>query len=176
MKLLSRTVTSRNKEQMKLRQSIDRKPRVTQLAYTLMEVVMAVALLAIMMISLYGGITSGFAVVQLARENLRSTQIMLERMEGIRLYRWDQLVYSNMIPSTFTAYYYPLATSGESKGIAYNGTMVITNANLSPAATYSANMRLITVTLTWKSGNVRRTRSMSTYVSKNGVQNYVYYN
>jgi hypothetical protein len=161
---------------MKLRQSIDRKPRVTQLAYTLMEVVMAVALLAIMMISLYGGITSGFAVVQLARENLRSTQIMLERMEGIRLYRWDQLVYSNMIPTSFTAYYYPLAASGESKGIAYNGTMVITNANLSPAATYSANMRLITVTLTWNSGNVRRTRSMSTYVSKNGVQNYVYYN
>jgi hypothetical protein len=176
MKLLSRTVTSRNKEQMKLRQSIDRKPRVTQLAYTLMEVVMAVALLAIMMISLYGGITSGFAVVQLARENLRSTQIMLERMEGIRLYRWDQLVYSNMIPSTFTAYYYPLAASGESKGIAYNGTMVVTNANLSPAATYGANMRLITVTLAWNSGNVRRTRSMSTYVSKNGVQNYVYNN
>jgi hypothetical protein len=141
-----------------------------------MEVVMAVALLAIMMISLYGGITSGFAVVQLARENLRSTQIMLERMEGIRLYRWDQLVYSNMIPTSFTAYYYPLAASGESKGIAYNGTMVVTNANLSPAATYSANMRLITVTLAWNSGNVRRTRSMSTYVSKNGVQNYVYNN
>jgi hypothetical protein len=161
---------------MKLRLNIGRKPRVTQLAYTLMEVVMAVALLAIMMVSLYGGITSGFAVVQLARENLRSTQIMLERMEGIRLYRWDQLVYSNMIPVNFTAYYYPLATSGESKGIAYNGTMVVTNATLSPAASYNTNMRLITVTLRWNSGNVQRTRSMSTYVSKNGVQNYVYNN
>jgi hypothetical protein len=47
---------------------------------------------------------------------------------------------------------------------------------MTPATTYSANMRLITVTLNWTNGNVRRTRSMSTYVSKNGVQNYVFYN
>jgi prepilin-type N-terminal cleavage/methylation domain-containing protein len=165
-----------NKEQMKLASCIDHKPRLVQLGYTLMEVVMAVALLAIMMISLYGGISSGFAVVELARENLRGTQIMLERMEGIRLYNWNQLIYSNMIPASFTSYYYPLATNGESKGLAYSGTMVITNAVLTPPSTYSDSMRLVRVSLVWTNGNIRRTRSMSTYVSKNGVQNYVYYN
>jgi prepilin-type N-terminal cleavage/methylation domain-containing protein len=165
-----------SKEQMKLASCNAQKPRLFQLGYTLMEFVMAVALLAIMMVSLYGGISSGFAVVQLARENLRGTQIMLERMEGIRLYNWNQLVYSNMIPGTFTSCYYPLATNGESKGLAYSGSMVITNATLSPAATYSSSMRMITVTLNWTNGNIRRTRSMSTYVSKNGVQNYVYNN
>jgi prepilin-type N-terminal cleavage/methylation domain-containing protein len=175
MKLLKLYRKSReHKEQMKL--PIASTPRLAQLGYTLMEVVMAVALLAIMMISLYGGISSGFAVVQLARENLRSTQIMLERMEGIRLYNWNQLVYSNMIPSSFTSYYYPHAAAGESKGLAYAGRMIITNAVMTPPSTYSANMRLITVTLNWTNGNVRRTRSMSTYVSKNGVQNYVFYN
>src|SRR5262249_34072922 len=136
---------------------IERKPRVIQLGYTLMEVVMAVALLALMLVSLYGGISSGFAVIQLARENLRSTQIMLERMEGIRLYNWNQLNYSNMIPGTFTAYYYPLASNGESKGLAYSGQMIITNAYLSPAATYNTNMRQVIVILNWNSGNVRRT-------------------
>jgi len=81
-----------------------------------------------------------------------------------------------MIPATFTNYYYPLAASGESKGIIYNGSMVITNATLSPSATYSTNMRIVTVSINWTSGKVLRTRSMSTYVSKNGIQNYVFDN
>jgi hypothetical protein len=81
-----------------------------------------------------------------------------------------------MIPASFTSYYYPLATNGESKGLAYSGTMVITNAVLTPPSTYSDSMRLVRVSLVWTNGNIRRTRSMSTYVSKNGVQNYVYYN
>src|SRR5215212_8157864 len=147
-----------------------------QLAYTIIEVVMGAAILGIMFVSLYGGMSSGFAITQLARENLRGTQIMLERMEGIRLYNWNQLVYSNMIPRNFTNYYYPLATNGESKGIAYVGTFVVTNASLTPSATYADAMRTITVTINWTNGNAARSRSMSTYVSKNGVQNYVFYN
>ena len=151
-------------------------PRRFQLAFTMIEVLMSVALIGVMFVSLYGGMSSGFAITQLARENLRGTQIMLERMEGIRLYNWNQLVYSNMIPKNFTNYYYPLAQSGESKGIAYIGTMVISSATLNPSASYADAMRTVTVTITWTNGNARRTRSMSTYVSRNGVQNYVFYN
>jgi prepilin-type N-terminal cleavage/methylation domain-containing protein len=81
-------------------------------AFTLVEVMIAVAILGIMFVALYGGMSSGFAVTQLARENLRATQIMLERMEGIRLYNWEQVVYSNMVPTTFVAHYYPLASNG----------------------------------------------------------------
>src|SRR5262245_12009127 len=47
-----------SKEQMKLASCNALKPRLFQVGYTLMEVVMAVALLAIMMVSLYGGISS----------------------------------------------------------------------------------------------------------------------
>ena len=151
-------------------------PRRFQLAFTMIEVLMSVALIGVMFVSLYGGMSSGFAITQLARENLRGTQIMLERMEGIRLYNWNQLVYSNMIPKNFTNYYYPLAQSGESKGISYVGTMVISSATLNPSASYADAMRTVTVTITWTNGNARRTRSMSTYVSRNGVQNYVFYN
>ncbi len=161
---------------MKIRQIKTSASRASEMAFALVEVVIGAGLLGIMMISLYGGMSSGFAVTQLARENLRGTQIMLERMEGIRLYNWDQMTTSNMIPATFTNYYYPLAASGESKGIIYNGSMVITNATLSPSATYSTNMRIVTVSINWTSGKVLRTRSMSTYVSKNGIQNYVFDN
>jgi len=135
-----------------------------------------VAIMGVMFVSLYGGMSSGFAVTQLARENLRGTQIMLERMEGVRLYNWNQLVYSNMIPVNFTNYYYPLATNGESKGIAYYGTMTITNAGLNPSATYSDQVRTIVVSINWTNSMVPRSRTMSTIVARNGIQNYVYSN
>ena len=147
-----------------------------QAAYAMVEVLMGVAIMGVMFVSLYGGMSSGFAVTQLARENLRGTQIMLERMEGIRLYNWNQLVFSNMIPRTFTNYYYPLASNGESKGIVYYGTMIITNVGLNPSATYSDQVRTITVSINWTNSKVPRTRSMSTIVARNGIQNYVYSN
>jgi hypothetical protein len=147
-----------------------------QLAYAMIEVLMGVAIMGVMFVSLYGGMSSGFALTQLARENLRGTQIMLERMEGIRLYNWNQLVFSNMVPTTFTNYYYPLATNGESKGIVYYGTMTITNQGLNPSVTYSDLVRTIVVSINWTNSMIPRSRSMSTIVAKNGIQNYVYNN
>jgi len=146
-------------------------------AFTLAEVLVAVALMSVAFVSLYLGVSSSFAITQLSRENLRATQIMLERMEGIRLYNWNQLVYSNMIPGNFVTYYYPGGTNGVSKGIAYGGTISIGSANLNPTATYSNRMRGITVTVSWtnSSGGQRivRQRSMTTYASRDGIQNYV---
>jgi hypothetical protein len=132
--------------------------------------------MGILFVSLYGGMSSGFAVTQVARENLRATQIMLERMEGVRLYNWNQLVYSNWVPATFTNWYYPLTNSGESPGIMYVGQMTVNDANLSPSSSYSTNMRAVTVTVNWVSASVPRSRQMTTYVSRSGVQNYVYNN
>ena len=163
--------------------SISRPARALQGAYTLVEVAIGVAIMGITFVSLYAGMSGGFAVTQLARENLRATQIILERMEGIRLYNWNQLtisnsVYPNYLPTLFTNYYYPLATTGESRGVAYSGTMAITNASMNPSASYGGTDRIrkIIVSVTWRSGGVQRTRTMSTYQSKNGMQNYVYSN
>lgn len=155
----------------------DRRSTRTQCAYTVVEVVVSVALLGLLFVALYGGLTSGFAVTQVSRENLRATQIMLDRMEGVRLFNWNQLVYSNWIPNTFTDWFYPLGGTNQSRGIAYTGTMVVnTSPVLNPPASYSSNMCLVTVTVNWSSGGTTRTRSMSTYVSRNGMQNYIYNN
>jgi len=151
--------------------------------FSLVEVCMSVAILAVMMVSLYGGMSSSFSTIQLARENLRATQIMLERVEGLRLYNWNQLVYSNMVPTWFTNYYYPLAAQGESKGCTYIGRMEIGTALLNPPATYSQNMRAIHIQVYWTNYNgddltkkIVRTRSLRTYTARDGIQNYVYYN
>ena len=58
---------------MKIKKVSRRGPRVRPLAYTLAEVIVCVALVAILFVSLYGGMTSGFAVTQSSRENLRAT-------------------------------------------------------------------------------------------------------
>ena len=147
-----------------------------RIAFTLAEVMVGVALIGIVFVSLYAGMSSGFAVTQLARENLRATQILMERMEGIRLYNWDQVVYSNMIPTRFTNYYYPLAGGNEPKGVAYHGQMYIWQPSLYPSATYTNNMRAVVAMVTWTNNNVPRWRWIWTYISKHGVQNYVYYN
>jgi Tfp pilus assembly protein PilV len=153
-------------------------------AFSILEVLIGMAIMVIAVVSLYAGISSCVSVTKAAREDLRATQIMLERMEGIRLYNWDQLVYSNnMIPPTFLTSYYPVASSGQSTGITYYGTMVITNAVLSPSASYAANMRAITVTVFWTNyyganmaDKVVRSRTMTTYTARDGIQNYVYNN
>lgn len=146
------------------------------MAQTLAEVMVGVAMMGILFTSLYGGMSSGFAVTQAARENLRATQIMLERMEGVRLYNWNQLVYSNWIPSTFTNWYYPMTNSGEAPGIMYVGQMAVSDATFGSSATYCTNMRTVVVTINWVSAGVPRSRTMTTYVANHGVQNYVYSN
>ncbi len=161
---------------MKIRLSSKVQARSSQIAYTLAEVMIATALLAILVVSLYGGMSSGFALTQASRENLRATQILLERMEGIRLYNWNQLVYSNWgVPGSFTSWYYPMTNRNESPGIMYAGRISLKrNPALSPGVCYLTNLCLVTVSVNWNSGGVPRSRSLSTYVSRNGVQNYVY--
>jgi type II secretory pathway pseudopilin PulG len=160
---------------MKIRLAKMKFRRWALLAYTLCELLVAVALLSIIFVSLYGGMASGFALTQAARENLRATQILVERTEGIRLFNWDQLVYSNWVPSQFTNWYYPMTNNGESPGIMYVGTMTRTrNPTLNPATTYGNSLCAVVTRVNWTSAGTPRSRSLTTYVAQNGVQNYVF--
>ena len=55
-------------------------------AFTLVEVIVAVSVMAIMIVGFYLGFSQGFAVIQVTRENLRAAQILEEKMETIRLF------------------------------------------------------------------------------------------
>src|SRR5438445_12852186 len=65
--------------------------RLLAAAFTLPEVLIGMGIAAIALVSLYGGFAYGFTVIDLTRQNLRATQIMLERLEAIRLFRWEQI-------------------------------------------------------------------------------------
>ncbi len=143
-------------------------------AFTLVEVIFAVALLGILSVSLYGGLAFGFTQIQLSREDERATQILSERMEVVRLLNWDQLVnFAGYVPSTFKASYsITNPTNAPAGSLIYSGTVVVTNAPISE--TYSNEMRMIQITLTWQSGKVTHQRTMTTFAARYGLQNYVY--
>jgi type II secretory pathway pseudopilin PulG len=148
-------------------------------AFTLPEVMVSAAITLLVLLGLFGGISYGFSVTQISRENLRATQIILERMEGIRLYTYDQLISSNMFSTNFTASYYPfVATTNESKGLTYYGTMTFSDPGT--GTYYNPNLRTVTVTVNWTNayGNslIPRSRSMKTLVGRWGIQNYTYFN
>ena len=95
----------------------------------------------------------------------------MEKMETIRLYSWDQINTPGFIPASFTAAYDPNAAA-DSQGLTYTGTMIVTNAPI--ASSYSNDMKLVKVTLTWKTGNLDRSRDFTSYISRYGMQDYIY--
>jgi hypothetical protein len=164
---------------MKLEQERERLVAGSGSAFTLPEVVVSSFLAGLMFMAAFGGLTHAFGIIRLDRENSRAGQILLEKMELVRLYNWEQInngwstnVYdptNASVPATFTAPFYPDGANG---GFLYTGTVTIITAPITE--TYADDLRSATVALTWASGNMTRTRSMTTYVSRYGLQNYIY--
>ena len=136
--------------------------------YSITEVMMAVGFVGTSLATVLAGFSFAFGILQGARENLRAIQIVQEKMETIRLYSWDQINTPGFIPGTFTASISPT----NSNNAFYKGSIVITNAPLTES--YATNLRQVIVDLNWTSGNVQRRREMTTFVSRYGLQNYIY--
>jgi len=137
---------------------------------TIVEVVAAVAILAISAAGLMGAMANGFFSVQMTRENQRATQILIERTEMARLYNWEQVTTPGFVLTNFVTAYDPQSTNGG--GIAYTG--VVSLAAFPFAANYATNMRQLTVTLNWNTKGINRTRSLTTLLGRDGLQNYIY--
>ncbi len=164
---------------MNIRTSSQQKTDTRHHAFTLMEVLVVVAIIGVEFVSLYLGMTQGFGIVQVARENLRATQILQEKMETIRLYTWDQINTAGFIPPTFTAAFYPAGSQTNqgaiNQGATYQGTVTISDVPppLSTAS-YAKDMKMVVVQVSWQSGNIQRNRDMRTLVSHYGLHNYIY--
>ena len=90
-------------------------------------------------------------------------------METIRLYSWDQLS-TNFVTTNFTAYYDPNSTN---QGTVYTGSILLTQAIIEQSS-YSNDMKLVKVRVDWKTGNMSRTREFNSYISRCGLQSYIY--
>jgi Tfp pilus assembly protein PilV len=172
---------------MRIQQTVPWRRRQASAGLSLFEVCVGMGILGIIIVSMYAIVSSGYGIVQLERENIRATQILVEKMDALRLYTWDQLEDKSFIPSKFTATFNPTndtnpnivaigvkPTGGKTVEVIYNGTIKIDDG---PAdVTYGTDMKTVTVAVSWKSGAVgnTRTRQFTTYVTKNGLQNYIY--
>jgi prepilin-type N-terminal cleavage/methylation domain-containing protein len=143
-------------------------------AFTLIEVTVSVGVIGVVLVSLYAGLAFGFGQIQVSREDERATQILSEKMEVVRLLSWDQLVnLPGYVPATFTASYSAANPTNPPAGsLIYSGAVVVTNAPISE--NYSNDMRMMQITLTWQSRGLTHQRSMTTFASRYGLQNYVY--
>src|SRR5437899_9172921 len=128
---------------MKIKRSLSSRLRRTLAGFSMIEVTIGMGVIGTTCVALLTGITSGFCSMRIARENLRATQIILEKVETIRLYSWDQINTAGFIPATFTEVYDP--TRPNSTGLTYNGTMTITTPPISNS--YNGYLRMLTVNL-----------------------------
>ena len=132
----------------------------------------AMMVCGVVLISLYAGLSQGFVITHVSRENLRATQVMLERLESVRLNTFDQLNSPGFVPTQPIAEPYYAVSSNNNGGFNYAVTVTVTNAPM--ATSYSADMKMVTVQVSWTSGGVFKERQMSTLIARNGLQAYVY--
>jgi Tfp pilus assembly protein PilV len=142
--------------------------------FTIAEVVVAVMVLATISTAFYLGLTSCFSVVKTSREDVRATQIMMQKLEAIRLCTWSEL--SNF---SFQEPYDPLGTTNSTAGVYYFGTVSNSPATSIPdTSAYQGRMALVTVNLVWTNntgGNTLvHTRQMQTQVARYGLQSYIW--
>lgn len=166
---------------MKIRPPKASAPSNRDTAVTLVEVMVAGALVTVFAVALYAGFSSGFTILKAAREDLRATQIMVQRMEAVRLYTWVQLTNPSYLPTTFVERYDPSGQTGGSGGVIYAGRLTV---DIPPASSglpdgYRSNIARMTVQVFWtnrlgRTNVVVRSRSMQTYAARYGMQNYIF--
>jgi type II secretory pathway pseudopilin PulG len=152
-------------------------------AFTLIEVMVAVGVIIIAAVTIFATMSMGFSMTKASRENLRATQIMLDKVEGVRLYSWTQVTNSSFLVPAFTNWFYETNNIGQvsaaGNGVLYTGLVSVVTVPFTNA--YSSAMVEVDVVVGWTSagngfggGTNFHTRTMSTYVAQAGMQNYIY--
>ena len=153
------------------------------LAFTLLEVMVSVVVIIVTMVTVFATMGMSFSMTEASRENLRATQIMLDKMEGLRLYSWTQLTNSTFLKPAFTNWFYETNNIGEfnagGNGVAYTGLVAVVSVPFTNA--YSSVMVEVDVTVGWTSSgagwsyaNNNHIRKMNTFVTQAGMQNYIF--
>ena len=142
-------------------------------AFTLPEVLVSILITTIMVTSLYAGITQVYKMAHQTRDVARATQVMVDTMEILRLYTWEGLNTPGFVPTSYTvqldADYKGKGTNNTRMAVA---TIQITNVTFSTG--YNTNMKEVTITVDWTNSTLHQSRSMKSYVARNGIQSYIY--
>ena len=138
-----------------------------QAAFSLVEVVFAVAIVGVLVITLYGALANSVTLVRACQENERVTQILSDKMDTLRLYNWTQMT-NGFVSTNFVLGIDPLDTASRPY---YTGKIAIAQAPISES--YRSNLLQVTVTVDWVTSSRPQSRTMSTFVAKYGLQTYI---
>ena len=147
---------------------------------TFAKMLVGVAFVGVVVTVLYGAFSVGFPVIQSTRENLRATQIVMQKAEALRLFTWNQVCdTTNRRKPLFVEPRDSLGVANNRGDVQYAG--YITAA--APAAGVLANpslshMRPVTVTLCWTNSDggkpVVHRREIQTRLARNGMPKYIW--
>jgi prepilin-type N-terminal cleavage/methylation domain-containing protein len=137
--------------------------------FTLIEVLMAMGVIGVLVLVLYSAIANSAAMTRNCQENSRVTQILSDKMDTVRLYNWAQInVSNNFLLTNFTVGIDPLVPTSKSY---YTGSISVVQAPLTER--YKSNLLEVSVTVNWVTGKRPQTRSMTTYVTRYGLNSYI---
>jgi prepilin-type N-terminal cleavage/methylation domain-containing protein len=147
--------------------------RATQRAFTLIEVMLAASVLVLVIATSLTVVQAGMRAVDTARNMTLANQICQSAIEVLRLQNWTQI---SALPSVATVSIPSVISSGSSTSLdntlnSFTGLFTCTRTVADP----KANMRMITITVTW-TGNDGRAHSVATQAryAKNGLNDYIY--
>ena len=132
-----------------------------QAGFSLLEAMIAAMILGIVLASVLTAASHCFRYVSDIRRMARSSQILQQKMEDIRLLSWTDV---NALPGTFTD---PSDTAG-----LFNGKITKTTYD-----TYGGTPTVLNVTLslTWKNSSGRTiTNNLSSLISNGGLNKYIF--
>jgi Tfp pilus assembly protein PilV len=141
-----------------------------QQGFSIVEAIVGFLILGVTVAALCGGFSFGFNSIKLSQEEVRADQILVQKLESLRVYQFTYVTKAGFIPTNFTAYY---STSNAIHGVTYNGTMSVTPfVPTASGEAYSNTLREVTATVSWFSEGMNHTRTMRTLVSTNGIATF----
>lgn len=142
--------------------------------YSLIEVMCSLFIAAIAATVLFIGFDNGFAILRTTREDLRATQILMQKTEAVRLCTWQQLTNC----TTFSERYYPAGILSTNSGTLYVGKMTVAQStDSSIPASYRGNLYVVTISVNWTnnigSKSTPHSRQIQTLWAVAGMQSYL---
>jgi hypothetical protein len=141
-----------------------------QSGFSIVEAMIGFFLLGVVTAALFGGFSFGFNSIKLSQEEVRADQILVQKLETLRMYNFTNVIKPGFILTNSTAYY---SISNAAHGVTYTVQMNVDP--FVPSATpeaYSNTLRQVTANVSWFSEGMNHTRTMRTLVSTNGIATY----
>lgn len=148
-----------------------------------MEALIAMMVLGMTVTAVYSALMTGLRTVRLTREQQRASQILLDTVEMIRLYSWEQLTDTpGFVPASFVVKDSgPVSesttpTTGKGAvirtGVTYYGQITLSDPKL--GMNYDSRLMQVKVDLVWRSEGMERRRELTTLVAFGGLYSFIY--